>query len=114
MVSREQAASIAIQCGSSSGRIGRSSEPLAVRQRDAARTYSSGYGRSARCAYGLPGCAMPLAVHDDAGVERDHLVGRDEQRVDVQLADLGVVGDQVREPHQGLDQPVEVDAGRPR
>ena len=45
--------------------------------------------------------AVRLA-HDDAGIERDHALGVGQQRIDVELGDLAHVGDELRQPHQGV------------
>lgn len=47
------------------------------------------------------------------GVQRHAAGGRHPERVDVDLAQLGIVGHQVREAHQHLEQPVEVHGRAP-
>ena len=50
-------------------------------------------------------------VDHHPGVQGDHVLGRDQQRINVHLLDLRIIGDQVGEPHEDFDQPVDVHRG---
>ena len=57
--------------------------------------------------------ADACAVDDHTGVEGNHVLGGSEERVDIELDDLRVVGDQVGEAHQDLDQSINVNGRTP-
>ena len=46
--------------------------------------------------------------HHHAGIEGQHPVRQNEQRVDVELGDAGLLGDEVREPDEHLDQRLDI------
>ena len=84
---------------SSSGRIGRMRRLSRrdARSRSRARPDRAGW-RSAPARL----VARRRLAHDDARIERDHAVGVDQQRIDVELGDLAHVGDQLRQADHRL------------
>ena len=104
----EQLASSSCHIGSSSGLIGRRMTGVpscSVRCADVL------LGIRADGQVGVGPTARPAARSRSTTTRASSAMtslGRDQQRVDVQLLDLGVVGHEVGEPHEDLDQPVDV------